>query len=189
MATSVKLLVKAILIAGTAIYLIIWGLFYLSSLVTFLLGLPTHLNMQLTMQLLGGAVLFSGVGLVLWLLKYRNPATMIISTYFTFVNMFTRTSISQVGGRFEPLVVSGPLKYIRHPLYLGAAVSFLGWGMLIGSTSMLIGVLFVFLWFRFVQIPFEEKELRTIFGERYDKYSKEVPMLIPFTKKKTKVKR
>jgi protein-S-isoprenylcysteine O-methyltransferase Ste14 len=37
-----------------------------------------------------------------------------------------------------------------------------------------------------VQIPFEEKELRAIFGEKYAQYSKDVPMLIPFTKRNRK---
>jgi protein-S-isoprenylcysteine O-methyltransferase Ste14 len=42
------------------------------------------------------------------------------------------------------------------------------------------------LWFNFVVASFEEKELKAIFGEQYDQYSKEVPKIIPFTKRRKK---
>jgi protein-S-isoprenylcysteine O-methyltransferase Ste14 len=42
------------------------------------------------------------------------------------------------------------------------------------------------LWFNFVVASFEEKELKAIFGEQYEKYSKEVPKIIPFTKRRKK---
>ena len=105
---------------------------------------------------------------------------MIVSTYYTFVKMFTGGPISELKGRTEPLVVAGPQRYVRHPLYLGATLVFLGWALLTSSTSSLLGVAFILLWFRFVQIPFEEKELRAIFGDQYANYSKHVPMLFPF---------
>ena len=105
---------------------------------------------------------------------------MIVSTYYTFVKMFTLAPASKLEGRTEPLVVNGPQKYVRNPLYLAATSIFLGWALLTGGTSSFVGVGFVLLWFRFVQIPFEERELRAIFGDQYSRYSKEVPMLIPF---------
>lgn len=179
-------LAKAILVAGAAILLIVEGLFTLSSVITKLIGLPLNLNLQPVLKLVGSAILIAGLMLVLWLLKYRKPSTMIVSTYFTFVKMFTRSPISGVGDRTEPLILSGPQKYVRHPLYLGALATFLGWALITGSTSYVVGVAFVLLWFRFVQIPFEERELRAIFGDQYARYSDEVPMLIPFTKRKRK---
>jgi len=179
-------LAKAILIAGAAILLIVEGLFTLSSVITSLLGLPSNLNLQPALKLVGIAMLVTGLVLVLWLLKYRKPSTMIVSTYFTFVKMFTRTPVSRVGDRTEPLILGGPQMYVRHPLYLGALATFLGWALITGSTSSLVGVAFVLLWFRFVQIPFEERELRTFFGDQYAHYSDEVPMLIPFTNRKRK---
>ncbi len=174
-------MVKAMIGAGTAIGLIVWGLFSLGSLVSSLLGLPATLSLQLPLRILGGVVVAGGVGLVLWLFRYRSPFLMIVSTYFTFVKMFTRSPISQVKGRTEPLVVKGPQKIVRNPLYLGAIAVFLGWALATGSMSLFVGVLFVLVWFRFVQIPFEEKELRAIFGEEFEKYSAKVPMLIPFS--------
>jgi len=178
---SAKLLVKAILGAGTAIGLIVWGLFSLASFAWSLLGFPSSFGSQLALRVLGGVIVAGGVGLVLWIFRYRSPFVMIVSTYFTFLKMFTGSPVSQLKGRTEPLIVKGPQKYVRNPLYLGAIALFLGWALVTGSTSLLVGVLFVLVWFRFVQIPFEEKELRAIFGEEFDRYSAKVPMLIPLS--------
>lgn len=133
-------LAKAILVAGAAILLIVEGLFTLSSVITKLIGLPLNLNLQPVLKLVGSAILIAGLMLVLWLLKYRKPSTMIVSTYFTFVKMFTRSPISGVGDRTEPLILSGPQKYVRHPLYLGALATFLGWALITGSTSYVVGL-------------------------------------------------
>ena len=173
-------LAKAIMGAGLAIGIIIEGLTTLASVVTRLLRLPPSLNLQPISTIVGGALLIAGIGLVLWLFRYRSPRTMIVSTYYTFVKMLSRAPASDLRGRSEPLIVSGPQRYVRHPLYLGAIAIFLGWGLLIGSTASLVGVALIVLWFRMIQIPFEEKELRALFGDQYVRYSKQVPMLIPF---------
>ena len=178
-------LLKA-LAAGTVIGLIVLGLFALAGVVTGLLALPSRLDLPLALRLMGAAILLAGLGLALWLFEYRSPQTMILSTYYTFVKMFTRVPASKPEGRTEPLVVNGPQKYVRNPLYLAATSIFLGWAFLTGSTSSFVGVGFILLWFRFVQIPFEERELHAIFGDQYSRYSKEVPMLIPFPNRRSR---
>lgn len=177
-----KTLAKAILIGGSIICLLITGLFWLSSMFTRFLGLPASLNLHPILTAAGWVMLVASAGLGLWLFRYRSPTSMIVSTYFTFVKMFTRAPVSGLGGRTEPLIVQGPQKYVRHPLYLSAASAFLGWALITNSTSTLVGVVFIVLWLVFVQIPFEEKELRALFGDQYVRYSKDVPMLIPLTK-------
>jgi protein-S-isoprenylcysteine O-methyltransferase Ste14 len=179
MPDSIRSLLKA-LAAGTAIGLIVLGLFTLAGVVRGLLGLPLKLDLPLVLRSMGAAILLAGLGLALWLFRYRSPQAMIVSTYYTFVKMLTRAPASNLEGRTEPLVVNGPQKYVRNPLHLAATSVFLGWAFLTGGTSSFLGVGFVLLWFRFVQIPFEEEELRAIFGDEYSRYSKDVPMLIPF---------
>jgi len=186
MPDSIKSLLKAALVASTAIGLIVLGLFALAGVITGLLGLPLRLDLPMVLRLMGAAILLAGLGLALWLFKYRSPQTMIVSTYYTFVKMFTRAPASKLEGRTEPLVMNGPQKYVRNPLYLAAISIFLGWAFLTGSTSSFVGVGFVLLWFRFVQIPFEEKELQAIFGDQYSRYSKEVPMLIPLPNRRSR---
>jgi len=178
-----KLFAKAILVAGSIIYLLITGFFWLSWLLVRFLSLPTSFHLSILM-IVGRIILIAGALPALWLLKYRSPLSMIVSTYFTFVKMFTLTSVSSLGGRTELLVVEGPQKYVRHPLYLSAVTTFLGWALITGSTPSLLGVGFIFVWYVCVQIPFEEKELCAIFGDQYVRYSKDVPMMIPFTKRR-----
>ena len=178
--------VKAFLGWGAAVGFIIWGLTSLGSVTSHLLGLPSTLGLPPAMGMLGWAMTLAGTGLAIWLIKYRHPAEMIISTYFTFVKMFTRAPVSELEGRTERLVVKGPQKYVRNPLYLGAMAIFLGWDLVTGVTASLVGFLFILGWFRFVEIPFEERELGAIFGDQYAHYAAEVPMLIPFTKRKRK---
>ncbi|HKW04628.1 MAG TPA: isoprenylcysteine carboxylmethyltransferase family protein [Nitrososphaerales archaeon] len=179
-----KLLVKAVLVAGTIIYILINGLFWLSSLLTRFLGLPPSFSSPI-LKVGGWALLFAGAAVALWLMKYRSPTDMIVSTYFTFVKMFTRVPVSDVGGRTEHLIIEGPQKYVRHPLYLSAVLTFLGWAFVTDSTSSVLGVIFILFWYAFVQIPFEEKELRAVFGDQYARYAKNVPMMIPFTKRQS----
>lgn len=157
----------------------------LASVVVGVLGTPPRLGLPPLVTVVGGgAILVAGVGLALWLVRYRSPFAMVVSTYFTFVKMFARAPVSSLGGRTEQLVVSGPQRYVRHPLYLGATALFLGWAIFMDSTSSLLGAGFVVLWFRFVQIPFEEKELRAIFGDQYSRYCEKVPMLVPLAIRK-----
>lgn len=174
---------KAVIIAGPVILLILGGLYGLSSAAANLLGLPA-LNLPAAFRLAGGAVFAAGLALATWVFRYRRPSDMIVSTYFTFMKIFTRSSLSEPAGRTEPLIVSGPQRYVRHPLYLGVTTMLLGWSLLAGSTPTLVTALLVLLWFRFVLIPFEEAELRAVFGDQYVRYSAEVPMLIPLGRRR-----
>jgi protein-S-isoprenylcysteine O-methyltransferase Ste14 len=91
--------------------------------------------------------------------------------------------LQKLSGRTEPLVVQGTYRYVRHPLYLGVVLLVLGWWLLLDYSFLLVSAIFLLLWFNFVVANFEEKELRAIFGEQYEQYSKEVPKMIPFTKR------
>jgi protein-S-isoprenylcysteine O-methyltransferase Ste14 len=170
----------ASLFAALIILALVTIFFQIASLISKGLHFPDSLNFPVLVQTLGIVLIAGGAGLATWLFRYRRPAAMLVSTYATFLKLFTRRPIEQLSGRAEPLIVSGPQKYIRHPLYLGAVSIFLGWGIVTGTVSGLIGTLFILLWFRFVQIPFEEKEMRAIFGEQYVKYMHNTSMFIPF---------
>lgn len=59
----------------------------------------------------------------------------------------------------------------------------LGWWLLLDLTFLLLSSVLLLLLFNFVVAPFEEEELRAIFGEQYERYKEEVPRTIPFTKR------
>jgi protein-S-isoprenylcysteine O-methyltransferase Ste14 len=81
--------------------------------------------------------------------------------------------------REEPCVIrEGVFKIVRHPIYLGSILTYLGFLVfsmsIIGVTVWLIIVLFYY----FISI-YEEKLLLQKFGDDYKEYMKEVPMWIP----------
>jgi protein-S-isoprenylcysteine O-methyltransferase Ste14 len=109
---------------------------------------------------------------------------MVVSTYITFSKLFRGSPLAETAGRVEPLVVEGPQKYVRNPLYFALIVVVFGWALAAESTYVLVWSAVLLLWFRLILIPFEERELRELFGSQYANYVEAVPMLIPFTKRR-----
>jgi protein-S-isoprenylcysteine O-methyltransferase Ste14 len=153
-----------------------------SYLLVALLGLPVSLSLPLDVRLVGGVILVVGLAIAGWVFSYRSPSTVIVSTYITFTKMFRRTPVAERVGRTEPLVVGGPQKYVRNPLYFGVLVIVFGWALSTAYTYVFVMMLAMLLWFCFVIIPIEEKELKALFGEQWEEYSKKTPMLVPFAK-------
>ena len=162
--------------------LLVGSLFVVSFLFSTLLGFPPSLAVPPVMRAVGIVLLAGGLVMAGWLVRYRGFASMVLSTRTTFEKMFMGIPIAGRGGREEPLLVSGPQRYVRHPLYSGALAMVLGWGLFVGSTLDLVATVAILLWFILVQIPFEERELRSLFGDQYAEYSRETPMLVPFAK-------
>lgn len=78
----------------------------------------------------------------------------------------------------EELVTTGLYSKMRHPLYSGLLLIFLGYFLFAGtiSSAVHLGCLLLYLPFG---IYFEEKNLVVQFGEAYQNYKSEVPALIP----------
>ena len=74
----------------------------------------------------------------------------------------------------------GLYKYLRHPSYTFALLTFLGLGLYLNNwLSLFIIFIPVFIVFRY-RIKVEEQALIEKFGEDYLRYRKETKMLIPF---------
>ncbi len=83
----------------------------------------------------------------------------------------------------QKLVITGPYKYTRNPVELGALFYYFGFGWLLGSTlhgitCMLLGLIIGSSYHKFI----EEKELLLRFGDEYKEYKKNTPFLIPKVK-------
>ncbi|MGH2568515.1 MAG: methyltransferase family protein [Bacteroidota bacterium] len=77
------------------------------------------------------------------------------------------------------LVVRGPYRYVRNPMYIGAAVVLVGFGLVHQSFSMaLFALLFLLVAHVFV-IFYEEPSLENSFGESYVDYKNRVHRWIP----------
>ena len=141
-------------------------------------------------QPIGGSVWSvesSAVKSVLWIVYFAGWAIVFFSTFL--INHFDLFGLRQVwlfylDRPYTHLPFSAPLFYriARHPLYLGFLVAF--W-----STPVMTVAHFIFAilttGYILTAIQLEEKDLQKLFGERYSNYRRQVPMIIPFTKKKS----
>jgi protein-S-isoprenylcysteine O-methyltransferase Ste14 len=77
----------------------------------------------------------------------------------------------------EPLVIAGPYRWVRHPLYFGVLV--LIWA---NPDLTLDSLLFRVLWTAWMVVGtwLEERDLVSAFGSPYREYQRHVPMLIPW---------
>jgi protein-S-isoprenylcysteine O-methyltransferase Ste14 len=177
---------RAAAVAFPIIVIVVSILFGISYLISTLLGFPFSLGLPIAVRAVGGVMVVAGLLLMGWVFRRRSPAKVIVSTYITFTKLFGRAPVAERAGRTEPLVVDGPQKYVRNPLYFGVIVMVLGWGLLTGYSFVLVATVVLLLWFGLFLIPFEERELQALFGEEWTKYSEQTPMLIPFTKRRKK---
>jgi len=77
------------------------------------------------------------------------------------------------------LIRTGPYALVRHPIYTGILLGFLGTAVSLGQWRGLLAVALALLAF-LLKIRLEEKWMTETFGERYVQYRKEVKALIPF---------
>jgi protein-S-isoprenylcysteine O-methyltransferase Ste14 len=87
------------------------------------------------------------------------------------------------------LVVRGPYRYTRNPMYLGGAVIWLGWSVLYGSAIIASVFLIWVAVTNFAIIPWEERSLEKAFGEGYRQYRDSVPRWIPRPRGRPPVRR
>jgi protein-S-isoprenylcysteine O-methyltransferase Ste14 len=144
------------------------------------LGLPQRLDMPLGLRAAGLGLLLLGAGLMTWILRYRRPVQVVASTYETMRKAVRKRVADSIGPRSEPLIVAGPQRLVRHPMYLAVVLLWLGWWLTLDYTLLLFVALFFCLWFNLVVIPFEERELRALCGNRYEEYARSVPRFFPW---------
>lgn len=95
-------------------------------------------------------------------------------SFFRFLGLKPYNDLDQK----EPLTFKGIFQYIRHPLYAGLILMFLGYFFYIPTLSSLIHLLALLAYLPF-GIYYEEKKLIEIYGEEYLEYRSKVPPLIP----------
>lgn len=140
-------------------------------------------------QPLGGVVwdVFSPAGrAVLYGLFALGWLLVLVSTFL--INHFDLFGLRQVwlhllGKPYRPLPFKTPglYRYVRHPLYLGWLLAF--WAT---PTMTVTHLLFAVATSTYILIAirFEERDLSTVHAE-YGEYRKRVPMLVPFTKRRS----
>lgn len=77
------------------------------------------------------------------------------------------------------LITAGPYALVRHPIYTGILLGFLGTALAVTQFRALIAFAFIFfsLWYK---LRLEEQWMRTQFGETYADYARHTAALIPW---------
>ena len=84
----------------------------------------------------------------------------------------------EVHGGHE-VIDRGPYRIVRHPVYLGIAIHFIGACLATGNLLLIAGTLLVTFPALYLRAAAEERLLRESLGPAYDAYARRVPMLIP----------
>jgi len=78
------------------------------------------------------------------------------------------------------LKTDGPYALVRHPMYLGIVLYYAGATLVLQSPLLLALSALVVAPYTAIRIAYEERALRTVFGDRYATYQRDVPPLLPF---------
>lgn len=79
----------------------------------------------------------------------------------------------------KKLIVCGPHRYVRNPMYLGVLTVVCGWAVLFRSLEILRYAAVVALMFHLAVLVIEEPSLRRLFGAEYEEYCRSVRRWIP----------
>ena len=74
------------------------------------------------------------------------------------------------GSQPSALIVGGPYRFSRNPMYVAATALLLSGALAIGSVPFLIPPVGFFLVMHFLYIPHEERRMAGCFGEAYADY-------------------
>ena len=111
----------------------------------------------------GAALTFAGLAFALW-------ARMLLGG-----NWSSSVTIK----RDHELVVDGPYRWVRHPIYTGILVALAGTALAVGEWRAALAVVFAAAAF-WRKLRIEEALMRRQFGDTYAQYAARVPALIPF---------
>ena len=81
--------------------------------------------------------------------------------------------------RDHELIITGPYKLVRHPIYTGLLVAFFGTAFAVAEVRAMAAFALVglSLW---LKLRLEEKWMRAEFGAKYEEYSGHVAALVPY---------
>ena len=77
------------------------------------------------------------------------------------------------------LITTGPYAVVRHPIYTGILVGFLGTAIALSQVRGLIAFALILLVF-WIKLRMEEQWMRSQFGETYANYAQQTAVLVPY---------
>ena len=112
------------------------------------------------------------IGIVLGLLTV--PAA-----YWVFDSLGRNVSETVLTKRNHQLVITGPYRWVRHPLYATGLMLLLAMGLMLASWFVLLATFIALALIWFVVVPLEEAHLLARFGDAYRAYSRRTGRLLP----------
>jgi protein-S-isoprenylcysteine O-methyltransferase Ste14 len=107
-----------------------------------------------------------------------SSAVVIVGSVFTIWSLATLGRCFGLFPEVRGLVMRGPYRLVRHPVYVGELISAVG--LLLAKPHPLIVVTFaVFAALQYWRTIYEERALSAAFPEAYPAYTRRVPRLIP----------
>jgi protein-S-isoprenylcysteine O-methyltransferase Ste14 len=126
------------------------------------------------------ALVLTGVFFFGWFIVF-------ISTFM--INHFELFGLKQIFDNLKNKQTQNPkfqtnylYKIVRHPIMLGFIIAF--WATPLMTVGHLMFSIITTLYILIAVKHLEEKDLRKFIGKEYEVYQKEVPMIIPFTKRR-----
>jgi protein-S-isoprenylcysteine O-methyltransferase Ste14 len=114
---------------------------------------------------------FAGITLMWIGIAFRYYCMRVLGRYFTF-------DVAVHGG--QTVVEAGPYRYIRHPSYTGAIITFIGFGFALGNWAGLLALIGCGALGYAYRINVEETALVAALGEPYRDYMGRTRRLVPF---------
>jgi protein-S-isoprenylcysteine O-methyltransferase Ste14 len=151
----------------------LWGVTTLFILMLSPWWLRWHWNEALSLEALGGLMLVGAVGAGAWAVAKMGWARLLFAGA-----LFPIGAGAEENGVPQRLVVEGPYRYVRNPLYDTDLCLIVGAGLLTHSWALLL-LAALYLAQLALQLPLEERELRERFGITYRRYCELVPRFVP----------
>jgi protein-S-isoprenylcysteine O-methyltransferase Ste14 len=97
------------------------------------------------------------------------------------LHVWSNVSLARGERQASPLVMDGPFRYVRNPIYLAGITMLLGAGLLYPTwqPNDLVLPLLLIAYFHLAVVRIEEPALRQHFGTTYEQYCRRVPRWFP----------
>jgi protein-S-isoprenylcysteine O-methyltransferase Ste14 len=170
---------------------LIWVLGMFTSKRTIARQSPGSRSLQSGLTLLAYFVLFSGFRWGWLATRYLEPSDVVgaAGLVVTFLGLsFAVWARLQLGRNWSSVVTvkedhqlirRGPYAIVRHPIYTGLLLGFLGIALITGEIGGLLGLIILFVAF-WLKSRTEETFMQQQFGAEYRQYQQDVKGLIPF---------
>jgi len=143
----------------------------------FTLVVPASVGVYVPLLLVRGHLRSSGIALFVALVPFVIATGMYAWSVWNFAVRGKGTPLPLDAPK--RLVIQGPYRYTRNPMYVALLSALLGWLLLYPTTVLAAYAVGVATSVSLFVIGYEEPHLRRLFGADYDAYTSRVPRWLP----------